>query len=175
MKICVMGFSGSGKSSLAERLSENLGLPVVYLDTVLWLPGWERRPREEQREILGKFLDDHPEGWVVDGTYPNNLFERRTEEADRIILLLFSRLRCLWRIYKRYFKNKGKSRVSMTVGCEEKVDWDFLEWSLFKSRTKEATEKYRELCRKYPDKVTVIRGPRQLKKFLKEEFNLELK
>ena len=74
-KIQIIGFSGSGKSTLAGILAERLSLPVLYLDTVYWLPGWKERSREEQSEILGKFLADHPHGWVIDGNYRKNHYD----------------------------------------------------------------------------------------------------
>ena len=47
MKIAIIGYSGSGKSTMAKRISERFGLPVLYLDTVHGLPGWEERERED--------------------------------------------------------------------------------------------------------------------------------
>ena len=44
MKIAILGTSGSGKSTLAKRLGERYGLPVLYMDTVHFLPGWVERP-----------------------------------------------------------------------------------------------------------------------------------
>ena len=79
-KIQIIGFSGSGKSTLAGILAERLSLPVLYLDTVYWLPGWKERSREKQSEILGKFLADHPDGWVIDGNYRKNHYDERMEE-----------------------------------------------------------------------------------------------
>ncbi len=37
-KIQIIGFAGSGKSTLASKLAERFSLPVLYLDTVSWLP-----------------------------------------------------------------------------------------------------------------------------------------
>ena len=67
MKIAIVGYSGSGKSTLAKFLSEKLNLPVLYLDTVHWLPGWQERPKEETKAIVAKFLDEN-KGWVIDGS-----------------------------------------------------------------------------------------------------------
>ena len=53
MKIAVIGYSGSGKSTLAGKLGEKYGIPVLYLDTVHFLPGWIIRDFEEKTEIIG--------------------------------------------------------------------------------------------------------------------------
>ena len=166
MKIQILGFSGSGKSTLAETLSERLSLPVIYLDTVFWLPGWQMRPREEQTEILTRFLDEHEGGWVIDGNYTKNCYDRRMQEADRILFLNFNRFLCLWRILKRNHMYQGKSRASMTVGCDEKIDWEFIKWSFWDSRTKKSLAKYQLLRETYGDKFIELKNPKMVNAFL---------
>ena len=39
-RICVIGVTGSGKSLLAERLANKLGLDFIDLDALYWKPGW---------------------------------------------------------------------------------------------------------------------------------------
>ena len=41
MKLAVMGYSGAGKSTLAQELGRRYGCPVLHLDQVHFLPGWE--------------------------------------------------------------------------------------------------------------------------------------
>ena len=41
MKIMVIGYSGSGKSTLAEYLGKKYQIPILHLDHIFWLPGWE--------------------------------------------------------------------------------------------------------------------------------------
>lgn len=166
MKIQIIGFSGSGKSSLAKDLAARYHLPVVFLDTVFWLPGWVMRPREEQSEILGEFLEQHPDGWVIDGNYTKNHYDERMEAADLILFLNYNRFLCLYRILKRNLMYRGKTRESMTVGCDEKIDWPFIKYSFWESRTKKARERFRHLQALYPDKFVVLSSPRALKKFL---------
>lgn len=169
MKLMIMGFAGSGKSTLAKRLSEKLELPVLYMDTVYWLPGWNKRPLEGQIQILERFLDENADrGWVIDGNYSKNLLERRAEEADAILYLNFSRLRCLFRILKRNARYRGKSRFSITESCEEKIDWEFIRWTMYESRTKTAVSKWQLLGERFPDKFHEFNDPRRLESFLAE-------
>lgn len=100
MKIAIIGYSGSGKSTMAKRISERFGLPVLYLDTVHWLPGWQEREREDSQRIVREFMDAHDE-WVIDGNYKKLEHERRMSEADYILFMDFSRVRCFFRAWKR--------------------------------------------------------------------------
>ena len=165
-KIQIIGFAGSGKSTLAGTLAERFSLPVLYLDTVFWLPGWQMRSREEQRKIVADFLAAHPDGWVIDGNYSKNHFDERMKEADIIIFLNFNRWRCLWRIVKRRIMFKGKTRASMTEGCDEKISFDFLKAAFWTSRLPKATEKFKNIRAHYADKLVELKNPRQVDEFL---------
>ena len=162
MKIAIIGYSGCGKSTLAEALSHKLQLPVLYLDTVHHLPGWQARDRADTRRIVGEFLDSNDStGWVIDGNYGRQHFQRRMEETDAIVLLRFPRLVCLYRAWKRYRTFKGRVRPSMTAGCEEKLDAEFVRWILWKG-PKNHGALFQEVLENYGDKVTVLRNQRQL-------------
>ncbi len=95
MKIVVNGYSGSGKSTLARRLGELYQIPVLHLDTVHWLPGWEEKAEEQERSEVRAFMDRNA-SWVIDGNYRKLEYERRLQEADRIIFMDFNRFSCLF-------------------------------------------------------------------------------
>ena len=164
MKTVIIGFSGSGKSTLARAIGEKQGAPVLYLDKVHWLPGWRERERDEELKILGDFLGENA-SWVIDGNYNSLYFERRLEEADRIIFMDFNRFRCLIRAIKRRREYNGKTRFSITEGCPEKIDLEFLKWLLIDGRTKKRRQRYLDAVAKYPEKSLVIKNQRQLDKF----------
>ena len=160
--------SGSGKSTLAKRLGERYGLPVLHMDTVHFLPGWVERPFAEEEAIVRQFLDENAGGWVIDGNYSKTCYARRLKEADKIIVLWFSPLVCLWRAIRRWQQNKGRVRESSAPGCEEKIDAEFVRWILHDGRTKQKWAKMERIGEKYPEKYVLIRNQRELDGFLKE-------
>lgn len=164
MKTVIIGFSGSGKSTLAKAIGEKQGAPVLYLDKVHWLPGWKERDREDELKIVGDFLDNN-ESWVIDGNYNSLYFERRCEEADRIIFMDFNRFLCLSRAMKRKREYNGKTRFSITDGCPEKIDREFLMWLLFKGRTKKRRGRFVEAVRKFSEKSVVLKNQKELDRF----------
>lgn len=171
MKVAIIGYSGCGKSTLAGELSERYQIPVLYLDCVFWLPGWESRKREESIEIVKKFLDENA-SWVIDGNYFYMEYERRMEEADRIIFMNFNRFSCLFRAFCRYFKYRGKTRDSMGEGCEEKIDLEFVWWILHAGRDRKHKERYKKVMQQYGEKCIVIKNQKQLTR-LKAEIEGE--
>jgi adenylate kinase family enzyme len=168
MKIAIIGFSGCGKSTLAKKLSQKYKTEALYLDTVHWLPGWKERGVDEKKSIVEDFLNKN-DSWVIDGNYKKILFERRMEEAVLIIYMCFNRFVCLNRVIKRYNQNKGKSRESMTEGCEERLNREFLCWVFSKGRTRSKKKFYNDIVEKYPNKSIVIRNQKQLDEFEKSQ------
>ena len=161
MKIAIIGYSGSGKSTLARKLGEQYDVPVLHFDTVQFRPGWEIRPQQSKEVMTRVFLYLHSD-WVIDGNYSKLYFERRMEEADVIILLLFNKFSCLYRVTRRYLKYKNNTRPDMAQGCEEKLDWEFVKWILRGGRTKESRQRYKGVIAQYPEKTIVIKNQRQL-------------
>ena len=111
--------------------------------------------------MAAEFLDTH-DAWVIDGNYSKCSYERRMEEADLIVELLFSPIACLYRVTKRYFNYRGKSRPDMTQGCDEKLDWEFIKWVLWEGRSEQARQRFVSVQEKYPDKTIVVRNQAQL-------------
>ena len=174
MKIAIIGYSGSGKSTLARCLADEYQLPVLHFDTVQFRPNWEIRPQESKEIMTKVFLDIHTD-WVIDGNYSKLFFERRMEESDVIVLTLFNRLSCLYRVWRRYRKYKNKTRPDMGEGCKEKLDWEFITWVLWKGRSKSARQRYRGVLEQYPEKTIVIKNQRQLNGVQKRIEKLHLK
>lgn len=164
MKIAVIGYSGAGKSTLAKKLSAHYGCPLLYLDTVQFEAGWKERDRAEAKAIVADFLKQP--AWIIDGNYRSFHHQKRMEEADRIIFMRFSRLRCLFQAYRRYLQHKNATRESMAEGCREKFDWEFARWILWQGRSKEIRRRYAEICRRYADKVTVCRNRKEVNQLL---------
>lgn len=164
MKIAVIGYSGSGKSTLARMLAERYGVDVLHFDAVHFLPGWQIRDAEEKSRITREFLDTH-DSWVIDGNYSKLFFDRRMEEADRIVMLLFNRFSCFGRAYRRSVEYKGKTRPDMGEGCNEKFDLEFMKWILWKGRRKKSKDLFRGVRERYGDKTVIIRNQRELDRY----------
>ena len=148
MKIAVMGYSGSGKSTLAQTLGRYYHIPVLHLDSVHFLPDWQERELADEQQIVQDYLNVQPD-WVIDGNYTKLSYERRLESADQIVLLLFGRLRCLYRAYRRYLVFRGKSRPDI----------------------RPARERYRRIWETYREKTVVLTSQRQLDKFVRNLSN----
>jgi adenylate kinase family enzyme len=67
-RIVIVGNSGSGKTTMARAVVEELALPYLDLDSVAWDSPGVRRKLESSVADIRAFVDQHP-AWVVDGCY----------------------------------------------------------------------------------------------------------
>lgn len=81
-RITIAGIPGSGKTTLARRLSASLGLPFVEMDKLFIGPKWQPRPEFEAD------VDSHIAGdsWVVEWQYPS-VRDRIAASADTLLWL----------------------------------------------------------------------------------------
>jgi adenylate kinase family enzyme len=119
----VIGGPGSGKSTLAREMGERLGLPVVHLDRVFWLPGWVERTREERVRLVT--LAEAEERWIIDGNFTTS-WPNRVQRADLIVWLDLPVPLRLWRVLRRIRHWRGRVRPDMQDGCPERLDPGFL-------------------------------------------------
>lgn len=104
MKIALMGCSGSGKSTFARRLENELGYPSIELDSLFHLPGWTQKPTEQFKSEVSVFLSSSERlagGWIVDGNYLSKLDDVVLAKADIVIWFNLPKNILMKRVIKR--------------------------------------------------------------------------
>ena len=70
LRVLVIGTSGSGKSTFAEKLAGEAGIAHLELDLINWRPGWYDRSREETEAFLVDVDQATSQrDWVLAGNY----------------------------------------------------------------------------------------------------------
>ena len=123
-RISIVGCSGGGKSTLAVKLAAKLGLPVVHIDQLYWLPGWVERDPAEVRRLVGEAAAG--EAWVMEGNN-SRTFDLRLPRSEALLWIDQPRWLCLYRAIRRAALGFGRSRPDMAEGCPERFDLEF--WS----------------------------------------------
>ena len=169
-RICIIGGSGTGKTTLANNLGEKLNLPIYHIDGINYLENWEMRNKNERDKIILQKTEE--EKWIIDGTYHSTLKER-LEKADCIIYLDYSTIAQIKGVLERFIKNGGKEKKEIP-GCSEKMDWKFFWWVVKWRKNKRPTiiESIKEID---SDKIYIFKSRRQLNKWYKEKFNEKIK
>lgn len=99
-RICILGPSNSGKSTLAVAIGSSRSLPVVHLDHFRHQPGmhWVQRPDAEFEVLHDAAVA--ADRWVIEGNYSRWLLGRFTR-ATGIVLLDASTVTSLLRYLQR--------------------------------------------------------------------------
>lgn len=164
MKIQVCGYSASGKSTFSKALAKYYNTPVLHLDTLHFGPNWEKIPDEEMNKKVDKFLKENA-SWVIDGNY-KKIAPNRFEECDLLFYFDFNRFTCIRNAYRRFRKYKNTTRDDMAEGCDETLDLEFITWILFRSRTKQRKDYFKNLGKIYKDKFIVFKNHQEVDKYL---------
>ena len=101
-KVLVIGCCGAGKSTFSRKLHNIINLELIHLDQYYHKPNWEEPEKREWEGIVNNLVQKL--SWIMDGNYKGT-FDIRFKEADTIIYLDYSTLKCLWRVIKRIIKN----------------------------------------------------------------------
>jgi len=106
MKILVIGNGGTGKSTLAQKMGEELKLPVAYLDLIMWDKEWNRMPEKNFNKKVDELIRE--KNWIMEGWGYHSSLNRRIEAADVIIYLQYPLEFCLKSVLERNKKFNNK-------------------------------------------------------------------
>jgi adenylate kinase family enzyme len=122
-RICILGPSNSGKSTLADAIARKRGLPAIHLDRLYHLPhtNWQPRPGEAFVALHDQAIAD--ERWVIDGNY-TKCMPQRLQRATGVILLDIPVSLSLLRYVRRTLS--GRRRVGGIDGGRDSIKWGML-------------------------------------------------
>lgn len=158
----IIGCCGSGKTTLAKKLSNKLNLPLIHLDKLNWRDNWKNISKEEFDDLL--WAEVVKPTWIIDGNYERTI-PLRLKYCDTVIYMDYSRISCLYGVIKRVVTGYGKSRSDMGGYCPERFDLDFIKfvWSFNKKNRK----RYYDILSSREDiQVIILRNRRQAAHFL---------
>lgn len=122
-RICILGPSNSGKSTLALAIARKRGLSAIHLDQLFHLPhtDWQPRPEAEFLRLHDQAIQR--EQWIMEGNYTRSITQR-LERATGFILLDLSTVTSVFRYFRRtWFEHDRRGALE---GCRDSVKWQMI-------------------------------------------------
>lgn len=159
-RIAIIGISGVGKSWLARRLSQKLGLPIVHYDTLCWDKNWTEVAEAEIKKRILDAIDT--DGWILEG-YINPAAQERLRAADIVLYLDYSGWRSVWGGLRRWWQHRKIPRPELAEGCEDRWSWERFRIMWTRDERREIEGEVKE----FSHKVLRIFSPNELEQFIK--------
>ncbi|NYG06705.1 adenylate kinase family enzyme [Phycicoccus badiiscoriae] len=115
-RISVVGSSGSGKTTVAQRLAAALGLPHVELDALHWGQNWSAPTSAQLSERVSAATAGGE--WVVDGNYWSKIGAQVWTAADTVVWVSPPRWRTMWQSVTRTL-HRASTRQELWSGNRE--------------------------------------------------------
>lgn len=104
MKIFIFGGPGSGKTTIANKLSLRYNIPFYELDSLLHTK--EMRAKSDQifarTEVVKSFI--YKDNWISEGVYRQEWLDLVLIQTDIVFILKVSKFKRAWHITKRAIK-----------------------------------------------------------------------
>ncbi len=159
-RIAIIGSSGSGKSTFANKLGKKLNRPVIHLDKEYYMSDWKEKfpVKSDWLEFQRKLVAG--DEWIIDGNYRSSI-AIRLGRADTVIFFDFSKWLCLWRAFKRVFNREQP--FDKPDGMRERISWE-----LIKRVVVYPTEEIYRILEGYKRsaKIIVVKNDKEVRKLL---------
>lgn len=166
-RICVLGPSNSGKSTLAKKLADKLSSPVIHLDQLFHFPNsaWQPRPQDEFLSLHEQAISgDH---WIIEGNY-HRCLESRLARATGLIVLDVSFPVMMQRYFYRTLFQRERLGGVLTPGQRDRLSGEMLSYLIFK--TAEKRKQNRNIFDQCPLPKIYLSSPAQVKEYCRAGF-----
>jgi adenylate kinase family enzyme len=167
-RICIIGTTGSGKTTVAAEVARILGSVPIELDALNWQPGWVLVPSDRFRQDVARALETPR--WVTDGNY-RSVRDLVWERADCLVWLDYPLSLIVTRLIRRTARRIWNSE-SCCNGNQESLRRAFSRESIILW----ALQTHGRLRREYPPllcqfaergkTVVIHRSPRETRAWL---------
>lgn len=121
-RICIIGTTGSGKTTLARQVSQRFLIPHIELDALHWEPNWTSAEAQVFRDRVTEALSG--ERWVVDGNY-SAVRDIVWGKADTVVFLDYPFWLVIGRLMRRTLR-RSLNQEELWSGNRENIRKSFL-------------------------------------------------
>lgn len=150
-KIYIIGAVGSGKTTLAKKISKEINVKYYELDNITWKRNSNgpdiRRSEEEITSIFEKIISK--DNWIIENV-GKNIYSKAYDKADYIIYINLNKFTLYYRIILRW--------LNQNIGLEStpyKPTIKMLKQMLLWAKKEKHNPKFNEL-KNYSNKLIIL-------------------
>lgn len=162
-RICIIGPSNSGKSTLAAAISQQQHIPLTHLDQLYHQPhsNWVPRPTHEFLALHDAAIE--ADRWIMEGNYSVSM-PQRLDRATGIIVMEISTVLSLARYLRRCLFEPG--HIGSLEGSQDSIKWSMIKHLLI--ATPKNRKRYQQLYQDWNGPKVLLNGARDLQRIYKE-------
>ena len=157
-KIFIIGTMGSGKTTLANKISEKLSIKNYSLDDIYYIKKYDKKRSEIKRKKKLKELLKKKK-WIIEGVF-NNWTEDIFKEANLVIWLDLNPHYIVRNLLKRFFKKEDDKANFQNIKKASKYALNYRKGS-------KKFVYHKLMIKKHKVNLVHIKTRRQLNDFLK--------
>jgi len=162
-RIWIFGGTGSGKTTLASKLSEKLKIPFYTTDMMIYHKGWKKKYSEKKRDELMKTIS-RKNKWIIEGVHRGDWIFPGISRADFFILIDLPKRILVKRALTRYFKRLLNKEVE--IGKEGlRATMQLLKYAWIYKKDNRIS--HLNFISKYGKDFIIFRSQRQINRFIK--------
>lgn len=169
MKYTIWGHCGTGKTTMATKISSSLNIDMLDLDSIALKENWQFVGEEEFKSKVKEFIKR--DSYVISGSWRFVLGDLILDDADVIVVLKLSYYTNMKAIIIRTIKNlisgeelHGGNKETFKNAFLSKDSIIYFCHKNYKKRIKDSIE----IENKYPEKVVVLTSFKQYEQYMNE-------
>ena len=104
-RIWIFGGVGSGKTTLARRITKKNKIPNYTTDDFVYKVRWSKKASEKEKIVRAKKISSK-KSWIIEGVHMGEWIEPEIKKADVLVFLRLSKIKAIGQVIKRHWKRK---------------------------------------------------------------------
>ncbi|HEA46415.1 MAG TPA: hypothetical protein ENH99_01395 [Candidatus Pacearchaeota archaeon] len=166
-RILIVGGIGSGKTTLANKLSKILNIKHYELDNIAYKTRdvWVKFGYPERKKKLNKIFKRKT--WILEGFYSTPWTLSVYKKADLVIILEVKKTKAKIRVFKRFLKRKFLMKKNKKVNKSLKGVIKIIK-HINLERYEKKIKKAKGMAKKHSKKYMILKNKKEINNFIKE-------